>query len=193
MDIPKDNKCRTNKMSVVLKKDFSTTCIRCYFKAAMFSILQISYIIKNWPPPLPSPSTKGLFWVCCCCISQTFLHVKGCSRQLRPLILNLQMATIIRFRHDTYLKYMDPSWMACSDEEKLLGMYSISSNRPSCRWHLRGDEGWLPEFWPLNSKTAIVCDVAQETVWCPRTIKNTYTIVADNSSIKICNDLHQEL
>ena len=45
-----------------------------------------------------------------------------------PMILNFQTATIIGLRRDTYLKHTDPSYVACSVEEKFLSAFSISSN-----------------------------------------------------------------
>jgi hypothetical protein len=56
-----------------------------------------------------------------------------------PMILNFQTATIIGLRHDRYLKHTGSSYMAYSVEEKFLSTFSISSNRPSCIWHLEAE------------------------------------------------------
>jgi len=62
------------------------------------------------------------------------------ATQDSPMILNFQTATTIGLIHDTYLKCTDPSYMACSVQEKFLSSFSISSNQPFCRRHLEGEE-----------------------------------------------------
>ena len=89
--------------------------------------------------------------------------------QYSPTILNFQTATTIGLRHDTYLTHTDPSYVACSVQEKFLSTFSMSSNRPFCRRHLEGEEWCLPEFWPLIPKPGIIWVVAQQFVFLPQT------------------------